>query len=70
MGEAAEVLNTAFFKNLKLKLLAIPSLRLNTKYNKQYNNISEKNLKNFRLLKNSLKQNFLDNQLKKIKTTN
>ena len=42
MGEAAEVLNTAFFKNLKLKLLAIPSLRLISKYNKQYNNISEK----------------------------
>ena len=47
MGEAAEVLNTAFFKNLKLKLLAIPSLRLITKYIKQYNNISEKNLKKF-----------------------
>ena len=42
MGEAAEVLNTAFFKNLILKLLAIPSLRLISKYNKQYNNISEK----------------------------
>lgn len=47
MGEAAEVLNTAFLKNLKLKFLAIPSLRLITKYNKQYNNISEKILKIF-----------------------
>jgi len=40
MGEAAESYNTANLKNT-LKILAIPSIRLELRYLKQYNKVSE-----------------------------
>ncbi len=44
MGEAAEVLNTAFKKSC-IVILAIPSLRLNLEYITQYKYVSEKKFK-------------------------